>query len=393
PNFGIVTTKYNPPLPTPSGGQEHRSLIGVVKINQLIPLEDVDLSQIPVDVVHVLDISGSMNYKFGSPATVKLTAAKQALITFNNILSPTIGGGTDGDRVGLATFPRTTSGSQYSYNCQQKGKWSTYLWGQNRKNLTGNISSVNSTINSLSANSGTPIAGGLLVGRQMVTDPTYHNPAHVPVIILASDGIANVRTNGQWTGFSGNTYNNLTCNSPAVQDAITEANNAKSDNNGDGKPDAIVFSIAIGTDFNPDALQAIASEPVDSHFYTASDAASMQSIYDQISDVIASETCMVNQKEIFAPNITVRVKNLDTGATLNTTATSTGYFAFNNIDAGTYEFQSISITINGLTYDIYTDGVGGPVLAQLPSIDVGTGSGTYEKNLSLKTDDLVCTTP
>ncbi len=386
PNYGIVTTTNHPPV------QQTRSLIGVVKINQLEPAGNINLVRTPIDVVHILDISGSMNNTFGSPSTVKLSAAKQALINFNNVLSPTLTG-TDGDRVGLATYPRTTTSNQYSYSCEQKGKTSTYYWGQNRQNLTSNITSVNNTINSLSANGGTPIANGLFVGRQMVMDPSYHTAGHLPVIILASDGIANIRNNGQWTGFSGNTYNNLTCNNLAVQDAIDQANIAKSDNNGDGQPDALIFSIAIGTNFNSDALRAIASEPTDQHYFTATDSASMASIYNQISTVIESETCLVNQREIFAPNVTVRVRNTDTGTTLSTTTTSTGYFQFNNIDPGTYEFQSISITLNNLTYDIYTEGVGGPDLTELPTIEIGTGSGTYEKNLSLATDDFVCTGP
>ncbi len=387
PNFGIVTTTIHPPV------EETRKLIGVVKINQLIPLEDVNLSQVPVDVIHILDISGSMNSKFGNPSTVKLTAAKNALISFNNVLSPTIGGGPDGDRLGLATFPNITTGKRYSLSCNKKQTDNSYARGEKRIDLTNNITSVNNTITSLKANGITPIAGGLFVGRQMVIDPTYHNPSHIPVIILASDGLANVRLIGQYTGFDGMSYNPLQCNSGAVQDAIAEANIAKSDNNGDGKPDAIVFTIAIGTDFNPDSLQAIASEPMEDHFYTASDAASMQQIYDKISEVIAGETCLTNQKEIFAPSVTVRVRNLDTGANLSTTTTSTGYFAFNNIEPGTYEFQSISVNIGGLTYDILTDGVGGPVLTELPTIEIGTGTGTYEKNLSLKNDDLVCKKP
>lgn len=384
PNFGIVTTTNHPPV------TQTRSLIGVVKLNQLEPAGTVNLAKTPVDVVHILDISGSMKSTFGSPSTVKLNAAKQALINFNKVLSPTLNG-TDGDRVGLATYPIYNSGASYSYTCDTKKSSTDYAKGQKRKDLTSNIPSVNSTITSLTADGITPIAGGLLVARGMVTDPTYHDPSHVPVIILASDGLANVKLNGQYTGFDGMSYNPMDCNKPADDDAIGQANLAKSDNNGDGRPDAIVFTIAIGTNFNPETLRAIASAPAETHFYQATDAASMKSIYDQISTIIESESCLVNQREIFAPNVTVRVRNKDTGTTLSTTATSTGYFQFNNVAPGTYEFQSISITINGLTYDIFTDGVGGPVLANLPTIEIGSGTGTYEKNLSLKTDDFVCT--
>src|SRR5581483_9025418 len=368
PNYGVVSTTNHPPL------SQSRALIGVVKYNKLSPLSSTNQTQIPVDVVHILDVSGSMQYCVStttpcsnSDSRQKLGFAKSALINFNNVMSPTVG-----DRVGLATFPLIQSRSQYSYSCEQSGKTSNWYFGQNRINLTSNISAVNSTINSLSANGGTPLAGGLLVGRQMVLDPSYHDPSHLAVLIVASDGIANIRTNGQWTGFSGSTYNNLTCNSPAVQDAIDQANLAKSDNNHDGKPDTIIYSIAIGTDFNSDALRAISSEPNDQHFFTATDAATMQNIYNTIVRRIQSETCQVNQLEQFAGGVTVRIRNISTGQILSTTTTSTGFFEFNNIAPGTYEFQNMSITVGGLTYDIYTDGIGGPSLNSLPQIDVGT---------------------
>lgn len=390
PNYGITSTKEHPPL------TQTRSLSGVVKVKQLIPVGTVTNQHIPVDVIHVLDVSGSMDYCVGTTTSCsntdsrqKLKFAKSALINFNSVISPTA---SPPDRVGLATFPQITSGSSYSYSCTQSNNTSSYYIGQNRIGLTTNTGSVNSTINGLSATGGTPLAGGLLVGRQMVL-ASPHDSQHTAVLVVASDGIANIRTNGRWTGFSGTTYSAPTCNNPAVQDAVDQANIAKSDANGDGKPDIIIYSIAIGSDFNSDALRAIASQPTDQHFYTANDAASMASIYNQIAQNIQSSNCTPNELEGFAPNITVRVRNQDTGQTLTTTSTSTGFFEFNNIDPGTYEFQSMSVTLGSYAYDIYTEGVGGPDLTSLPTIEIGTGSGAYEKNLSLRTDDFSCSAP
>lgn len=377
PNYGITTTKLRPPL------DQTRSLIGVAKINKLIPSGSFTVGRVPVDVIHVLDISGSMNFNFSGG--VKLDAAKSALISFNNVLSPTLG-----DKAGLATFPRIQNGSRYNYSCTQNGNTNSYYYGQNRMGLTANISSLNSTINSLTANGGTPIAGGMLVGRGMFNA----NSTNLPVIILASDGIANIRTNGQWTGFSGNETGNYTCNDPAVQDAIAQANIAKSDNDGDGKPDAIVFTIAIGDDFNSDALRAMATEPVDDHFTTVTSADQMEQIYTNLAEqIITSSECLVTQQESFAPNAVVRVRNRDSGAVLQTTTTSAGYFAFTDIEPGLYEFTSVSVTVSGMTYDIFTDGVGGPVLTSNPTIQVGDGSGVYEQDIALKTDDFVCNAP
>ncbi|MCC7163176.1 MAG: VWA domain-containing protein [Anaerolineae bacterium] len=391
--FGVRTNKPGEPQ------EMERSLIGVVKIFKQTPLQ-IPLTQVPVDVMHVLDISGSMRYCIGtttdcsnSNSNQKLKLAKTALITFNSIVSPTLG-----DKVGLATFPRDQGTSRYSMPCG--GNYSTFMFGQNRHELTSsNIGaavspynpsgSVNHVINNLNANSGTPIAGGLLVGRQMVIDPSFHVPGHQPVIILASDGIANVRTNGRWTGFTGSTYSDPPCNKEAVQDAIAEANQAKQDLNGDGRSDVIIFSIAIGTDFNAYALEAIASEPKNSHFYTVSDAAAMQDIYAQIADRLGTADCTTTPSEDFAPNAVVRVRNTTTGETMQTTTTSTGFFAFTDISPGTYEFTFASVTISGFTYDIFTDGVGGPILNNNPTIEVGEAPTTYPINLALGTDDFL----
>lgn len=378
PNFGITSCKPRQPM------NPERSLQGVVKLNKLIPAGRAPRS-VPVDVVHVLDISGSMSYSFGSPSQVKLSAAKNALTTFDNLLLP-----LQGDKAGLTTFPRVTSGTNYSYSCQQSGSWGSYLWGNPLKQLTSNITSLNSTINGLSASNGTPLAGGLFQGRQMVLNPSYHVAGHLPVMILASDGIANVRLNGTWTGFQGTSYSAPQCNSLAVQDAIDQANIAKSDADDDGKPDILIFSIAIGTDFNPVSLEAIASEPKSTHFYSVASGSTMQSIYTQISTRLDDGDCLTTQQETFAPYAVVNVRNQDTGATLQTTTTSTGFFSFTNLDPGTYEFTSVSVVVGGMTYDIFTDGVGGPLLDSNPTVEVGTGQGSYEKNVFLKTDDLTC---
>lgn len=388
--YGVRTNKPGEPQ------EMERSLIGVVKIFKQTPLE-IPLSQTPVDVIHVLDISGSMKYCIGTTTDCantnnnqKLKLAKTALITFNNIVSPTLG-----DRVGLATFPRDQSVSSYSMPCTS-GNYSTAMFGQNRQALTGNMgtpvapynpsSSLNYLINSLDANSGTPLAGGILIGRQMVGG-AGHTPGHQQVMIVASDGIANVRTNGRWTGFTGSTYSAPPCNTDAVQDAVAEANQAKQDVDGNGRSDTIIFTIAIGTDFNADALQAIASEPKNTHFFTVSNAAAMRDIYEQIAERLGTSDCTTTPSEAFAPNAVVRVRNTTTGETFQTTTTSTGFFAFTDISPGTYQFTSVSVTISGFTYDIFTDGVGGPALTQNPTIEVGEAPISYPINLALGTDD------
>ncbi len=391
--FGVRTNKPRDEQP------QERALIGVVKLN-VHELENISFEQRPVDVVHVLDISGSMQDCIGQPNSScansnqnqKLRLAKNALITFNSIVSPTLG-----DRIGLATFPTTQSTSNYSMPCG--GNYNVLMFGRNGSNgsngnLTSNIgtpvapynpsNSMNKIIDGLSANSGTPIAGGMIVGRQIAAGHAANSQS---VIILASDGMANVRTNGRWTGYPGSIYEDLPCNGDAVQDAIAEANLAKQDNNRDGRPDIIVFTIAIGTDFNPYVLEAMASEPASSHFYQISTAAAMRSIYEQIATRLQTGDCTASDHEEFAAGASIRVRNTTTGQVLTTTASSTGYFEFRNITPGTYRFESVSVSVGGMTYDIFTQGVGGPILEQNPTVEVGDAPISYDVSLALETDE------
>ncbi len=382
-DFGMCTVKTRPPIDTP------RTLLGTVKLQKLTLTQSTPTNvHVPVDVVNVLDISGSMNYSFGGKT--KLQAAKDALTLFNNKMQPNLG-----DKVALVTFPYIQSGSRYNYSCTQNGNTTSYYFAQQRAALTNNIASVNSIINGLRANGGTPIGAGLQQGRQTVLG-AGHSPSNVAVIILASDGLANIRLNGKWTGFSGSTYSSPSCNSGAVQDAIDQANLAKSDTNpADGKPDTIIFSIAVGDDFNPDAMRAIATpdtDPNKPHYFRVTNANAMQSIYDQIAtrvQQIGSETCQVIPTEAFAGGATVVIRNQDTGVSYTLQTNSVGEFILPNAAPGTYEIQSATVTVNGLTYNIMTDYLGGAPLSSNPTVEVRIGSGTYKTDVFLKTSTTI----
>lgn len=379
---------YGVPPSGPPPADLPRSLVGTIKIRKL-NMTNTHATQVhtSVDVVNVLDISGSMNDGFGG--TPKIAAARNALIDFNSNMQPLLG-----DKVALVTFPTIPSGRKYSFNCQQSGQTTNYYFGEVLHNLTNNITQVNNTISNLRANGGTPIADGMRLGRTTVLG-AGHSGTSVPVVILASDGMANIRLNGKWTGFEGSTYENLPCNQPAVQDALDQANITKSDNNADGKPDAIVFTIAIGDDFNPAALQAMATQDTDPskpHYFRVTDAASMASIYQQIASrvqQIGDENCNVIETTQFAPNAHLTLRLGSNGQTFNVTTTSTGEFVMTDIEPGTYTVTSGTVTVDGLTYSIFTDGLGGPPLPQSPRITVGEASTTYKTELYLDTGDSI----
>lgn len=381
-NYGVVNdTPGEPPTVT-------RNLVGTVKLRKLNLTNTYPSNvHVPVDVTNVVDISGSMNDPFGSQS--KINAAKSALKSFNLNMQPSLG-----DKVSLVSFPRIPSGNSYSYTCQQSGSTTNYYFGEVRQTLTSNISGVNAIIDGLTANGGTPIADSMRLGLQTVLG-AGHSPTSVPVIILATDGMTNIRLNGVWTGYQGSIYDNLPCNQPAVQDALDQANIAKSDNNGDNQPDSTIFTIAIGDQFNPAALQAMASvdtDPAKPHYFRVTDAAAMANIYQQIANrvqQIGNESCKVIETTQFAPGARLNIRLNETGQTFNLTTTSTGEFVMKDVQPGTYTVTSGTVTVEGLTYDVFTDGVGGPPLTSSPTITVGQGATTYKAELDLKTNTAV----
>ncbi len=385
-NYGDLSVKIRPPIDT------KRTLLGVVKFNKVTPVTgfSTQTSHVPVDVVEVLDISGSMNDPYGGPGQpTKLTAAKNALTAFNSYMQPSLG-----DQVALVTFPRMElNKTKYNYSCTQKGSWTTYYYGDVRHMLTNNIATVNSTIGGLNATGGTPLADGIRQGRQTVLG-TGHTPSRAAVMIVASDGIANILLNGQWTGLQGESTSTVLCNEPAVQDAINQANIAKADTTPqDYMPDVTVFTIAVGNDFNADALRHIASPDTNGgppHYFLATNANDLATVYSSIAtrvEDIAHEGCSVIQTSEFASNATVNFRNRSTGTTYSLQTMSTGQYILPNAPAGTYEFTSATITVGNFTYNVFTDGVGGPPYSggAMPTVEVGIGSGTYKADLALKT--------
>jgi von Willebrand factor type A domain/Putative Flp pilus-assembly TadE/G-like len=386
-NFGGSAVKNRPPI------DSSRTVLGTVRIQKLTPLGSVSESSahVPVDVALVLDISTSMNNGFGSATEIQ--SAKTALTNFTSAMTPTLG-----DQAGLVVFPLNNgsgyiNGASYNYSCAQNGSSSNYYFGQVLSTLTNDVASVNTTINSLSANGGgTPTASGLSLARQMVRGAT-HRAGNVSVVVLASDGLANIRLNGQWTGFAGTTFSSVACNSGPEQDAVQQSGIAKADSNGDGVPDAIIYTIAIGTGFDPALLQALAStdtDPAKPHYFRATSTETMASIYAQISSQVSSisSSCRLIETESFARNAVISVKYPD-GSTQNLTTDDIGEFVIPNAAAGTYQVTNASTTINGVTYNIPTNGVGGSVISWPISIVAGTANGTYKGEVSLKASTAV----
>ncbi len=370
-DLGVCAVKLRPPM------TERRSIAGVVSIweprlsERVVPA----VQHIPVDVVNVLDISGSMNDRWGPGQEVKLSTAKAVLTEFNNYLVP-----AEGDRVGLVTFPTISRGAWYGLACT--GSWHRYYYrGYVRSQLTSDVQAVNNIIQMLSANGGTPIASAMQLARAVALPDGEPTPGRVPVIILASDGLANCTVDGRWTGFDGMTYNPPPCNGLAEQQALEQANIAK-------QAGIIVFTIAMGDSFNSDLLRAMATadtDPSKPHFFVANTGQDLRAIYLSLAQRINNIGGECNVEEFESSGEYAQVSLYKDGELYaTTTASATGSYVFTDVEPGTYSF-AVTMQKNGLTFDVLTKLIGGPPAEEPITITVGQGVGTYVKDLYLRT--------
>jgi len=264
-----------------------RVIAGTVHLNEIFYTEGTTDQHVPVDVMLVLDISGSMNAPW-SGGSSKLQSAKDALITFNNTLNP-----VEGDRVGLTTFPTVMSGSRYRTVCNNY-RLNLRLYSEVRSPLTDNVAYVNNIIERLTADSATSLAHALQTAREQLLADL--RPGAVPVLIVASDGIVNVTLDGKWTGFGGGAgqgQNTPACNNQAEQQTIEQANLAKA---GNGRID-----------------------DYERHFYIARNAADLENIYQLIGNRVQriAEEGSYYTKETLGAGATVELRTTS-GAVVQT---------------------------------------------------------------------------
>ena len=373
-DFGTKTTKLRPPM------NLSRSISGSIAYEYLKITEPTGQTVYPVDVVNVLDVSGSMDdyWGYGASRTKKINTARDVLIEFNGMLRPDLG-----DQAGLVKYPVTLLNSPWYYYPSCGGSRTKALYGAGiEQELTSDIAAVNAKIRNLSAGSWTPLAAAMQKGYEAVLDPEFHVEDHIPIVVLASDGMGNIRLDGKMTSWIGSTPSEPTCNTPASADAIDMANQAKASG-------VTLFTVGIG-DFLTYVLEAMAtpdSNPDYPHFLQASDPDAMQQIYDSLGERIINfgGECTIIPEDTVAAGALITLYK-DGGIIAQTTANDAGKFQFTDVEPGTYEF-SATITSNGITYDVFTNKVGGYDLTSAPTLEVGEDAGTYQINLALKTSN------
>jgi PKD repeat protein len=131
----------------------------------------------PIDLLYVLDVSGSMNYRYPGPGT-KLEAAQEAILTLNEWISRL----DDGSRVALLTYHGAG---------QAQGRPPHYPTEiELVSGFTDEVETLNAAVMDLEASNSTPTAAAL----EEVTSwlPGARESDHQPVVILISDGVPTV---------------------------------------------------------------------------------------------------------------------------------------------------------------------------------------------------------
>lgn len=214
----------------------------------------------PVDVVLVIDRSGSMNDSAGQ--YTRLYYAKEAAINFaERVLGQN---GIPGSRVSVVSFsgPDTTSG----YGNQRQAR--TDL------DLNANLMTVSNTINSLSAVNGTNTEAGFKQGQTVIQGATSNEkPNSNKVVIMLTDGLP--------TASNGNKYKDTTdINHIHLQRAIAAGKNIFQSELAD------VFTIGLTTGMSG-AEKALAdnflTQAQNKGYYPAPSAQDLDRIFNEIS--------------------------------------------------------------------------------------------------------------
>ncbi len=166
------------------GQQQYATAQGMVYlcIPQVTLLPPDQGSYLPVDVMHVVDSSGSMGSPLvGGGGKSKMQIEKEALVYFNGLMRPDLG-----DRLGGVKFR--------NYNPD------VIVLSP----LTDNIGYLNAQINAMNADGWTPWAKAVLMGTTTLYGPG-RNPDNKPVLIIASDGAPTTDLDNQANG----NYQNL----------------------------------------------------------------------------------------------------------------------------------------------------------------------------------------
>src|SRR5882724_2220730 len=194
----------------------------------------------PVDVMLILDKSGSMNSQVGSSGT-KLSNAKAAAKSFIDILSQ-----NTNNHVGLVSFAGTATLNS---------------------SLTNNYSSVKNQIDAITTANNTCTQCGVTKANQEIA--ANGRTGIKKVAVLLTDGIANFIEGGSGT----------TSSTSAQQATLTAVNS------GNAASGTVFFTIGLGTDVNGPFLSTLATT-TGGTYNPSPTSDQLNTIYTQISNIL-----------------------------------------------------------------------------------------------------------
>ncbi len=261
--------------------------------------------QAPVDVVLVIDKSGSMNERVGGyGSNTRLFYAKQAAVNFaGRVLGLN---GIPGSRVSVVSF----SGPEYA-----TGGWfdpQRHYGQQNQAttnlDLSSDLATVTNRINSITAVGGTNTEAGFKQGQSVIQGSTSNqNPNSNKVVIMLTDGLP--------TASNGNPYADTTnINHVHIQSAINAGKNIYQNDIAD------VFTIGLTTGMyaTEKALaDNILTQAQNKGYYPAPLATDLDAIFNAISQSLGYAATNAKVVDKIGDNFDLIESSLPAGATYN----------------------------------------------------------------------------
>lgn len=349
-------------------------LVGEVKVKPRYTTRAEE--QPPVDLVFVLDESGSMGWTWhtndkngntnaSSPDAARYIVVRSVLKQFVNDFM------TEDDRIAITTYSGNNGNAIYNENqaytqaqIDNAVKGLTEELAPYSKGDAAGKAYLLQQIDKYGAGGSTPSVVGLERGRRALQGARTSDWVGPPgnqklmavkkVLILMTDGVANVYKDGKFypcldkKGKSENCVNELTAVGQPIHQMATLANQIKASYGSD----LTVYTIAMGPLFSQAGLINTASQPKAPYFNTADQISDMGPIFRDIKAKIKEGECQPNEEAVQSPVDTNRIADdgvigkvtliLDGNPYLTSDIqdqNGVARYTFNNIKPGTYALK------------------------------------------------------
>ncbi len=288
-------------------------------------LESDPLCPVPVDIMLVIDRSGSMGYYSYCVGNQTITSKTQCILAgYEWVVEPMT------STKEAATF----FVNKFDMNKDKIGLVSYATDATLDSGLINNQSLINDKINLLNPNGFTNIGGAInLASNELINN---NRTGAAPVIVLLTDGKANVTANGTYPDYDGGA-------SYALAEAISAKNNGFT-----------IYTIGLGPDVSHSLMGNIASTP-DKYFYAPTHD-DLQAIYFQISQKICEFSSIagckyndinnngsIDSEEPTIPNWSIKLTYTENNEvkTQTTQTDENGCYAFTNLSPNEYTVNEI----------------------------------------------------